>query len=144
MQPPRRGVVFSLFAEQAEGPGVPAYSTKVSLSLFYSGGLNEGFGWPGRGESRRLPTEPLFFPGIKASCFLPVEKAQPVQTTQDADVLNKSSRCHLLSGALGVLGLGWGQAQVLLPAPTEIARSPQISLSARPALEGSNPRVGRK
>lgn len=54
-----------LFAEQAEGPGEPAYSTKVSLSSFYSGGLNKGFGWPGRGGSSRLPTEPPFSPGIK-------------------------------------------------------------------------------
>lgn len=86
----------------------------------------------------------LPFSAGSSPCFLPVGGAQPVQTTQDADVLNKSSSCHLLSGVLGVLGLGWGQAQVLLPAPTEISRSPQISLSARPALEGSNPRVGWK
>lgn len=56
---------FPLFAEQAEGPGEPAYSTEVSLSSFYSGGLNEGFGWPGRGGSSRLPTEPPFSPRIK-------------------------------------------------------------------------------
>ena len=50
---------------------------QVSLSFFYSGGLNKGFGCPGLGESICLPAEPPFFLGSTQSplcaCFLPVE-----------------------------------------------------------------------
>lgn len=48
---------------------------QVSLSFSYSGGLNEGFGWPGLGENHRLPTEPPFFRG-SSPCFLPGKEAQ--------------------------------------------------------------------
>lgn len=40
----------------------------------------------------------LPFPPGSSTCFLPVEEAQPIQTTQDVDILNKSSSSHLLLG----------------------------------------------
>lgn len=40
---------------------------QVSLSFFYSWGLNKGFGCPGLGENGCLPSEPPFFPGSRQS-----------------------------------------------------------------------------
>lgn len=76
---------------------------QVSLSLFYSGGLNRGFGYPGSGEDGCLPTEPPFSPGSVQSpgcaCFLPVEAARgrvcPASSCPPGCGGTRSSSAHL-------------------------------------------------